>query len=207
VQQRLLWRAWRLQVAFTRRGITASAAAALEQACKQQQQQSLGFTDITPYAALSSTARAACAAAIQQELQLLGANEQTLADDLAVLQAVQQLPVQQQEWEGLQGQLQQKQEELQQLQLQLEQQQEAAPHEALADGSDATPEGGEDLQTALGREVTRVAAVVDDLQQQVTSLQQLLAEWHELVSGKKLLAVQFRLEKQQLLDGLLAQLG
>jgi chromosome segregation ATPase len=207
-----------MQVAFTRQGISAAAAAALEQAC-QQPSPTANAADVTPYAALSSTARAACAAAVQQELQLLGADQQTLAEDLAVLQAVRELPVKQQELEVLQGLLQQKQAEMQQLQVQLEEQQqqqdEAAQLEvesgndagSEADRSDGMEGGSDGQQTALEGEVAHATAHVQDLQQQTLSLQQLLGDWQQLVSGQKLLAVQFRLEKQQLLDGLVAQLA
>jgi chromosome segregation ATPase len=210
-----------MQVAFTRQGIPAAAAAALEQVCKQPWR-SVDSADLMSYAALSGTARAACAAAVQQELQRLGAHQQTLADDLAVLQAVQELPVKQQEMEALQGLLQTTQAELHRLQAQMEQQQqqqqqdEAAQRQAMSGngvapevkpGSDGMEGAGEGQQTALQGEVADATARVQDLHQQVSSLQQLLGEWTQLVSGQKLLAVQFRLEKQQLLDGLVAQLA
>jgi hypothetical protein len=209
-----------LQVAFTRQGIPAADAAALEQSCKQQQQQqqrslgSTGLEGITPLTALSSTARAACAAAIQVELQQMGADQQTLAHDLAVLQAVEQRPAKQQELQTLQAQLQARQAELQQLQVQLHQHEEAEQLEAaesdaqaLADDGDSNAAEGEDQQAAWRDLVDAAAADVEGLQQQAASLQQLLDDWQQLVAGKKLLAVQFRLEKQQLLEGLLAQLN
>jgi chromosome segregation ATPase len=205
-----------LQVVFTRQGIPTAAAAALELACKQQHSFSSTFDSITPLAALSSTARASCAAAIRLELQRLGADEQTLVDDLAVLQAVQQLPVKRQELAALQSQLQKRNKELRQLQGQLQQQQqeEAAQHNAAEDGGTEADFNSTDEQAAeepdgepaaLTGLVDAATAEVQSMQQQQAALQQLLDEWQQMLSQHKLLAVQFRVEKQQLLEGLLSQ--
>uniref|UniRef100_A0A383VDZ6 SET domain-containing protein n=1 Tax=Tetradesmus obliquus TaxID=3088 RepID=A0A383VDZ6_TETOB len=206
------------EVAFTRQGIPAAAAAALERACRQQQPSASSTLEgITPFAALSSAARSACAEAVRLELQLLGADQQTLAHDQSVLQAVQQLPAKQQELEAGQARLQERQAELQQLQEQLEQwqqQQQQQQEEAEAGAAEGSEDGegrhaaeGEEQQAAWIEVVAAAAAEVEGMQQQVAALQQQVADWQQLLAGQKLLAVQFRLEKQQLLEGLLAQLG
>ncbi|KAF6250640.1 hypothetical protein COO60DRAFT_1646404 [Scenedesmus sp. NREL 46B-D3] len=96
------------------------------------------------------------AAMLAEEVQLLG-DQQALADDLAVLQAVQQLPVKQQALQVLQAQLQKRQVDLQQLQehhelwqqqqqQQQQQQDKAAQHPAAGSDTNAWVMAVMDLQ-------------------------------------------------------------
>lgn len=209
-------------MAFSRQGIPAIAVAALEQACNGSgaSHSTLGNPGILPYAALSSAAKAVCAAAMNAELQQL---HMAGADDQETLQAFQQLPEKQQELQAVQQLLVNRQSQLKQLQQQQaelawqehqhqEQEaglklQEAAEAAASAGGDDAT--GGQAVGNKMA-ELIRLSADVElevqQLHTRAEQLEQLLVDWQARTRDSKQLAVQFRYEKQQLLLSILAQL-
>lgn len=221
------------QVVITRQGLEPAAAHLLNHvvsggASGQQPPADAGTK--VPYAALSTAAKAALLAAVQQELTALGVDEA----DGEVLQAFAELPDKQAELAGKQADLLKATGRLQQLQGMLE--------EAQAHGEDRLPgaEGPEgDLQQqqqdqqqldqqeqgrqqSQQQEPQQAAAsatadllstlqlcqqLIDRLQAEVEALQVLTERWQELVQQHKQTAVMFRLQKRKLLLAVVGQLG
>jgi hypothetical protein len=207
-----------LQVVFTRQGLTASAALQLSQLLSDAPIQSPLDSDLLGYTALGSAAKAACAAAIQQELTALAVDP--IIDD-EVLCAFEELPTEESELLIKQADLTKARSQLQQMQKMLQAAQEAstahdvaqnADHDGLQDGHVGSDHkdgaSGNDEKCA---ELLRMRGLCEDLceqlQVEVEDLQENVGRWRELVQRHKLLAVLYRTQKQQLLTDVLLQLS
>lgn len=209
-----------LQVVCTWQGLDAAAAAQLMLLPADDgrgSQAAAQASGMLPYAALSSAARAVCAAAVQREMAALGVDA---AADTETLQAFEQLPAKEAELASKQADLANARSRLEQVQgmLQAAQQSDnpgldpsveeqhpakepAAAGDGPSTGVSATGAGDELLGM---RDLAQ--QLCDSLEGDIQDMQALVARWQQLVQQHKQLAVLYRLQKQQLLTGVLSQL-
>jgi hypothetical protein len=175
-------------------------------------------SDLLPYTALAPAAKAACAAAVQQELTALAVDP--IIDD-EVLCAFEELPTEESELLLKQADLTKARSRLQQMQEMLREAQEVstAQHVDQTTDQEGLQEShvGVDHKDGLAgndekcAELLRMRGLCEDLCEQlhveVEDLQQNVVRWRELVQRHKLLAVLYRTQKQQLLTDVLLQLG
>lgn len=207
-----------LQVVFTGQGLTASAAVQLSQLLSDASIQAAPDCDLLPYTALGPAAKAACAAAVQQELTALAVDP--IIDD-EVLCAFEELPTEESELLLKQADLTKARSRLQQMQEMLREAQEVSTAQHVdqttdQEGLQESHVGVDHKDGAAGNdekcaELLRMRGLCEDLceqlQVEVEDLQQNVMRWRELVQRHKLLAVLYRTQKQQLLTDVLLQLG
>jgi hypothetical protein len=197
-----------------------SAAVQLSQLLSEQAPSLSAAQDSTvPFDALASRVKSVCAAAIQQELGLLGVDA---AADEQVLQAFAELPAKEAELTGKQADLEKVQGRLETLQQLLQdvqhssteapdeaaqpQQQQVQP-ESQSELSEAAADASQSAQAELESTIGLCLQLSDQLESQVADLEALLAKWRELVQQNKQLAVLYRLQKHALLLHALQQLS
>jgi chromosome segregation ATPase len=208
-----------MQVVITRQGCDMSAAVQLSQLLSEQAPSPTAAQDsVVPYNALASRVRSVCAAALLQELIMLGVDA---AADEWVLQAFAELPAKEAELAGKQTDLAKVQNRLQTLQQMLQEAQhsstaapeEEAQHESQqvqtesVEHSGAAADAAQSAQAQLESTIGLCLQMSGQLESQVAELQALLDHWHGLVQQNKQLAVTYRLQKHALLMHVLEQLN
>lgn len=196
------------QVVFTRQGLDAAAAALLSTLLSEPgPSQSSGTV---PYSALIRKVQAIIEDSVQQEVSTIAVDADA---DKEIVQAFSQLPAKQAAMESKQADLSKAQARLQQLQQMLQDTQHADPEhvdqqshqEPAADGA-AAADAAASMRAELVSTIELCEQLCDRLAAELDGLQALVARWQGLTQHHKQLAVLYRLEKHQLLTGVLQQL-